>query len=145
MSENCILKGSIFQLKSKPNCLVEVVNVENSHVKVLEYNESGNIYVVIDITDLQGIPLSIPVLKSLGFEEMERNLMALPYEHYWQKQVNDYLVWFVDDKGILKYATKDANAFHGVKFSPAPYLHELQNIIGIIDVAKLFQDLKPTR
>ncbi|MBQ9229887.1 MAG: hypothetical protein IJ190_01770 [Prevotella sp.] len=142
MIKDVILEKSVFQLKSKPNCLVEIVKAEDSKVKVSVYNEKGNEYDIVDISDLKGISLSTPILKSLGFEEKEGRLMSLIYEHYWQKQVNEYLVWIVDDKGILKYATIDANAFHGVKFLPAPFLHELQNIIGTIDVPKLFKDLK---
>lgn len=86
--------------------------------------------------------MSIPILSSLGFEEKEDILMGLPYEHYWQKLVNGQVVWIVDDKGILKLATIDKDAYYGVRFSPLPYLHELQNIIGPIDVAKLFKDLQ---
>ena len=134
-------KRSVFQLRSKANCLVEVVKVEDSQAKVLEYNERSCEYNVVDISDLKRIPMSIPILSSLGFEEKEDILMGLPYEHYWQKQVNEHAVWIVDDEGIMKYATIDANAYHGVRFSNAPYLHELQDIIGPIDVAKLFKDL----
>jgi hypothetical protein len=145
MYKSVLLKGCVFQLKSNLNCLVEVVTVENYQAKVLEYNESGIEQVVIDISELKEIPLSIPILNSLGFEERKERLMGLPYEHYWQKQVNKHIVWIVDDNGILKYATIDANAYHGVRFSPAPYLHELQNIIGPVDVAKLYKDLQIVR
>lgn len=137
-------KGTVFQLMSKTNCLVEVMKVEDSQAKVLEYNERGCEYIVVDISDLKRIPLSIPILSSLGFEEKEGIFIGLPYEHYWQKVSNEHVVWIVDDKGILKFATIDANAYHGVRFSLAPYLHELQNIIGPIDVAKLYKDLKST-
>lgn len=135
-------KRSVFQLRSKANCLVEVVKVEDSQAKVLEYNERSCEYNVVDISDLKRIPMSIPILSSLGFEEKEDILMGLPYEHYWQKLVNGQVVWIVDDKGILKLATIDKDAYYGVRFSPLPYLHELQNIIGPIDVAKLFKDLQ---
>ena len=135
-------KRSVFQLRSKANCLVEVVKVEDSQAKVLEYNERGCEYNVVDISDLMRIPMSIPILSSLGFEEKEDVLMGLPYEHYWQKLVNGQVVWIVDDKGILKLATIDKDAYYGVRFSPLPYLHELQNIIGPIDVAKLFKELQ---
>ena len=145
MNRTYILKGCVFQRKSKSNCLVEVVKVDDFQVKVLEYNESGCEYIVVDISDLKEIPLSIPILKSLGFEEKEDVLMGLPYEHYWQKLVNERVVWIVDDKGILKFATIDTDAYYGVRFSPLPYLHELQNIIGPIDVAKLFKELKTVR
>ena len=109
---------------------------------VLEYNESGSEYVVVDISDLKKIPLSIPVLKSLGFEEKNGPLMGLPYECYWQRQVDEHVVRIVDDAGTMKFATIDADAYYGLKFLSAPYLHELQNLIGFIDVAKLFKDLQ---
>lgn len=140
-----IIKGNVFQLKSKPNCLVEVVIVEDSHAKVLEYNERGSACIVVDISDLKKIPLSIPILNSLGFEEKEDRLMGLPYEHYWQKQFNEHVVRIVEDEGILKFATIDIDAFHGVKFSPVYYLHELQDVIGSIDVPRLFKDLHIAR
>lgn len=140
-----IFKGSVFQLKSRSNSLVEVVKVEESQAKVLEYNERGCEYIVVDIFDLKEIPLSITILKSLGFEEKEGILIGLPYEHYWQKLVNGHVLWIVDEKGILKFATIDTDAYYGVRFSPLPYLHELQNMIGPIDVAKLFKDLKTVR
>ena len=145
MNRTYILKGSVFQLKSKSNCLVEVVKVEDSQAKVIEHNESGSENIVIEISDLKKIPLSIPILKSLGFEKKEGILMGVPNAHYWQKQVNEHFVWIVDDKGTMKYATIEANAYFGIKYTPAPYLHELQNIIGPIDVAKLFKDLQTDR
>lgn len=145
MNKSVLLKGCVFQLKSNLNCLVEVVTVKNCQAKVIKYNKSGSERVFIDISDLKEMPLSIPVLNSLGFEDRKERLMGLPYEHYWQKQVNKHIVWIVEDNGILKYATIDANAYHGVRFSPAPYLHELQNIIGPIDVAKLYKDLLTVR
>ena len=142
MSKSCILKGGVFQLKSKVNSLVEIIKVEDSQAKVSLYNENGSECNIVDVSDLKGITLSVPILKSLGFEEKEGQLMGLPYEHYWQKQVDEHVVWIVDDGGTLKFATIDVDAYHGVKFTPAPCLHELQNIIGLIDVAKLFKDLK---
>lgn len=142
MKGNRILKGSVFQLKSIVNSLVEIEKVEDSQARVSLYDENGSTCINVDVSDLEGIKLSVPILKSLGFEEKEGRLMGLIYEHYWQKQVKEYLVWIVDDAGVLKFATIDADAYHGVEFSPAPYLHELQIIIGDIDVSKLFKDLK---
>lgn len=142
MNKKDIIRGRVFLLKSNNNCLVEILEVEKSQVRVIVYNITGNEIDIVDISDLQGIPLSIPILNSLGFEKKEGQLMGLPYEHFWQKQLNDYILWILDDEGILKFATIDTDAYYGVKFSPLPYLHELQNIIGPIDVAKLFKDLQ---
>ena len=130
------------ELKSKPNCLIEIVRQEDSQVKVLMYDESGSEYDVVDVSDLKRIPLSIPILKSLGFEEREGKLMGRPYEHFWQKHINGYNLWIVDDERVLKLATVDAEAYFGVKFRPAPYLHELQKIIGNVDASKLYKDIK---
>ena len=141
MNSKFIIKGSVFQLMKDPNCLVEIVDNDEQHARALMYNQNGCEFIVVDFSHLKEIPLSIPILNSLGFEEKEGRLMGLAYEHYWQKQVNEHAVWIVDDEGIMKYATIDANAYHGVRFSNAPYLHELQDIIGPIDVAKLFKDL----
>ena len=137
-----IIKGNVFQQKSNNNCLVEILKVEEPYVRVVAYNINGSENDRVNISDLKEIPLSIPILNSLGFEEKEGILVGLPYAHYWQKQINEHFVWIVDDKGTLKYATIDSNAYFGVKYTPAPYLHELQNIIGPIDVAKLFKDLQ---
>lgn len=145
MKGNRILKGSVFQLKSIVNSLVEIEKVEDSQARVSLYDENGSTCINVDVSDLEGIKLSVPILKSLGFEEKEGRLMGLIYEHYWQKQVNERVVWIVDDKGILKFGTIDTDAYYGVRFSPLPYLHELQNIIGPIDVAKLFKELKTVR
>lgn len=137
-----IIKGCVFQQKSKNNCLVEILKVEEPYVRVVAYNINGSENDVVDISDLKEIPLSIPILKSLGFEEKEGILMGVPNEHYWQKLVNEHFVWIVDEKGTLKYATIDSNAYFGIKYTPTPYLHELQNVIGPINVAKLLKDLK---
>lgn len=135
------LEGCLFQLKSKPNCLIEIEKLEVLQAKVLAYNEDGSEYDTVDVSDLKGIPMSIPILESLGFDEKEGYLMGLPNTHYWEKQIDGYYLWIVDDDGVLKQATIDADACYGVRFTPAPYLHEMQTIIGSVDVAKLFKDL----
>ena len=142
MNKSCILKGGIFQLKSKANSLVEIIKVEDSQAKVSLYDENVSMCIIVDVSDLKGIALSIPILKSLGFEEKEGQLMGLPYEHYWQKQVNEHHVWIVDDEGIFKLAIVDVNAYFGVHFIHAHFLHELQNYIGHIDGFKLCKDIK---
>lgn len=145
MNKKEIIKGCLFHLKNKPNCLIEVVKLEDSKVKAIVYDENGSEYDEVDISDLKSISLSITFLKCLGFEEKRGILMGLPDEHYWQKIINNHIIWIVDDAGTLKFATLDADAYHGVKLSQAPYLHELQNIIGSIDAAKLLKDMKSTR
>lgn len=143
MDKNVIFKGCLFLLKSKLNCLIEIEKLEGSQAIALVYDETGHRkHVAVDISDLKGIPLSILVLKSLGFEEKEGRLMGLPYEHYWLKRVNGYNLCIIDDGGTLKLATINADAYYGIKFSPVPFLHELQKIIGSIDLAKLFKDMQ---
>ena len=139
--KNRIEKGCVFQLKNKANNFVEVVAVADSQAKILVCNEEGCNYSVVNISDLEGIPLSVPILKSLGFECKENMLMGLPYERFWYKCANGFNLIVVEDNDMLKFAHITGESFYGLKFTPVPFLHELQTVIGRVDVGKLFKDV----
>ncbi len=128
------------------SAFVEVlkVYVNEKKVKVSIYN-SKNIEItdIVSSDNLLPVTLTEAILKALSFEEVTGHLYGLPNEHYFQLRKDNGKIEILRDRGAIKYVqpSMDRENWFGCKFIPMPYLHQLQDKIGRIDLKCFVNEL----
>ncbi len=119
--------------------LVEVMKVfdyENK-IKVTICKSSNQEEVdIVSTKSISPVIITEAILKALSFEEVTENLYGLPNERFFQLKMDNRTIEIIKDRGAMKYVQPSSNQSNhfGCKFISLPFLHQLQEMIGRIDI-----------
>lgn len=135
MNVKDIVEYGVYSLNNNLAELVEVMKKwdEDNLVKVrVHANQEVITERVVTSDELFPIELSEDILKALSFLEVNGKLWGLIDEHYFFLKAKDVVM--IKNNGIFNYVSADPKSYYGCRFIPMPYLHQLQNLIGRINV-----------
>ncbi len=147
MRKHDIKRFAIYSIEKPNKSIIEIkeIHQESNSVEAIVYSSSETFEEMeFAMDDIIPIPINKDLLKALSFDERNGPLYGLPLnEHYYCKiTVDGSKVTIVDDDNVLKLVIPNANAFYGCEFVVKPYLHQLQDYIGRVDLQLLSYLLK---
>lgn len=125
---------------------VEVLKVYSNErkAKVSLYKSSDIKETEIVFTEnISPVLITESILKALSFNEISGPLYGLLNEHYFRLKMDNGIIEIIRDRGAMKFVQPSPNRedWYGCKFIPMPYLHQLQEMIGRIDIKSFINQL----
>lgn len=129
--------------ESGQKTFVEVLEVYTNErkAKVSLCKSFGNEIIEILTEKLSPISITEPILKALSFEEITGQLYGFPNEHFFRLKTDNGIIEIIREKGTTKRVQPNKDNWYGCKFISIQYLHQLQHMLGRIDLKEFSEKL----